>query len=514
MLRILLCAAAAVVVGLLAPRRRPVALLVFAVVLALLGFSALIWFGKASIILGALAAFGLLLVLLLARALPRVFVFLLLLAAVAVTGFRPPPITSALGIAAHIAILAVAAGLASQADLGMRVACALLGGRCLAFLFQGEAPLWQRAALVIAVFAVSTVIPGRQSEQHAPALAPTVGVGASLSILLGISLLTAWVLAPALPDNALEPFTSRLARVKAEAPRGGLLWALPSEAIAWDPPVDRTVFPWFENLDAVWLGAPPRILYKLDGTSIFGRLGLHGAIVRLREIKDPQEIAQLRFAARAIVEALRENLRLFHPWEREADIARAVLESASRRGCAPTSFPPIVASGPDAAKPHGTGNEGVLKMGELAMTDVGCYSAHYASDFTRTLPVSGKFTDRQRKLYQAVYEAQQAALKECKPGAQLRPGLDGIARAVIKAKGFEDHNPFGVGHTVGLFVHDVTSRRELLPGMVITLEPGIYLPGELGIRIEDTYLVTDKGCELLTEGFPADADSIERAMVK
>jgi methionine aminopeptidase len=511
-LRLALYVAAAVIIGVIAPRRRPLALLVFAALLTLGGLSALLHVGNTSIIVGALAAFGLLASLLLARALPRLFVFLLLLVAVALSGFSPP---SALldwqRIALLVAVAAVAAALAFRADLGMRVAGALLGGRCLALFLHGDVPAWQRAALAAAVFAATTVLPGRRSEQPAPGLAATTGMGASLSILLGIALLTSWMLAPVLPAAGSEIFSSRLQRLKAEAPRGGLLWALPSESIFWGE--DASSFPRIENLDAIWLGAPPRILYKLDGTSIFGRLGLHGAAARLREIKDASEIAQLRLAARAIVESVRENLRLYRPGAQEADIARAILESARRRGCAPESFPPIVASGPSAAKPHGSGNERALKAGELVMTDVGCYSAHYASDFTRTIPVQGgKFTDRQRKVYQAVYEAQQAALKECRPGARLRGGLDGIARAVIKAKGFEDHNPFGIGHTVGLFVHDVTSRRELAPGMVITLEPGIYQPKELGVRIEDEYLVTEKGCELLTEGFPADPDSVQALM--
>jgi Xaa-Pro aminopeptidase len=161
------------------------------------------------------------------------------------------------------------------------------------------------------------------------------------------------------------------------------------------------------------------------------------------------------------------------------------------------------------------GNAGTLRGGDLVMLDIGCYANHYASDFTRTLPVSGRFTDRQRALYQAVWEAQQAGAKLCKPGARLlgqKDSIDAAARAAIKARGFEDHNPYGAGHTVGLFVHDVTSRRELAPGMVITIEPGIYQEGELGIRIEDTYLVTEKGCESITEGFPADPDSIEKVM--
>jgi methionine aminopeptidase len=546
MLRLLICVAAAAVVGVFAPRRRPAALMIFAALLSVGALFSLVWFSSASIIAGALGASGLLAALLLARALPRLFIFLLLVAALALSGFSPPTLPRAAGLALLIGVLAAAAALASRADLGMRIACALLGGRCLALLLHGDVPLWQRLALAIAVFAAATVIPGRKSEQPPPGPAATVGTGASLSILLGISLLVAWVLAPALPETQGEPFASRLQRLKSEAPRVGLLWALPSEAIFWqeeralpatggarmrgaleeeralpaspvaeprraEHPNDAHSFPAIDNLDAIWLGAPPRILYKMQNTSIFGRLSLHAAAARLREIKDAAEVAQLRLAARAIVEALRENLRLFRPGVREAEIARAILDSARRRGCAPESFPPVVASGASAARPHGAGNEGVLRAGDLTMTDAGCYSAHYASDFTRTVPISGKFTERQRKLYEAVYQAQQDALKACRPGAHLKE-LDRLAREAIKSRGLEDHNPFGIGHTVGLFVHDVGGRRELAPGMVITIEPGLYLKGELGIRIEDTYLVTEKGCELLSEGFPAEAESVEKLM--
>ncbi|TMA28595.1 MAG: aminopeptidase P family protein [Deltaproteobacteria bacterium] len=508
MLRVIAWAALAIVVGVFAPRRRPAALMVFAGLLSVGGLGALILFSNISILFGAMAAAGLLVVFLLARALPRLFVFLLLLVGLALFGFSPLPESRPVAIALLAAAVILSAAVASRADLGMRIGCALLGGRSLAMMFHGEVPPWQRLALAAAVFAIASVIPGRQIEQPAPQLAPTAGMGASLSILIGVFFLGAWTFAPAVPAPQEEPFVSHFARLRREAPRGGLLWALPSEAIFWE---DGGSFPRLENLDALWLGAAPRILYKMDGTSLFGRLSLHAVVARLRAIKDAGEQERLRAAAHAIVQAVRDNLRLFRPGARESEIARAILESARRHGCYPESFPPIVAAGPSAAQPHGAGNGGTLRPGELTMTDVGCYSAHYASDFTRTLPVSGKFTATQRGLYQAVYHAQQAAVRACKPGVELKE-LDTTAREIIRARGLQDHNPFGIGHTVGLFVHDVGGRAPLAPGMVITIEPGLYRKGELGIRIEDTYLVTEKGCEALTEGFPADPDSIERLM--
>lgn len=150
------------------------------------------------------------------------------------------------------------------------------------------------------------------------------------------------------------------------------------------------------------------------------------------------------------------------------------------------------------------------------VVDVGCSVHHYASDFTRTFPVGGHFSAESRRNYEAVYAAQQAALAACRPGAILsgkapgsEPSLDAIAHRVLQERLGEKAYTHGLGHGVGLFVHDVGTEGPLQPGMVLTLEPGLYLPGKLGIRIEDTYRVTETGCTPLTTGLPADPDAVE-----
>ena len=153
------------------------------------------------------------------------------------------------------------------------------------------------------------------------------------------------------------------------------------------------------------------------------------------------------------------------------------------------------------------------------VADIGCSIDHYASDFTRTLPVSKAFTPRQKQLYEGVLAAQSAALANCKPGEFLtrsgdQESMEKAARAALKAHApdGEAHMDHSLGHTVGLFVHDVRLPGPLAEGNVITIEPGTYLQGELGIRIEDTFLVTKSGCERITEGFPAEPAAIEAAM--
>ncbi len=208
----------------------------------------------------------------------------------------------------------------------------------------------------------------------------------------------------------------------------------------------------------------------------------------------------------------------------EGAVAKSIHEKQALHGCDADSFPPIIASGEHALDFHYMKNDGPMKAGELVVIDIGCYSRHYASDFTRTLPVGGKFTERQKKLYTAVYDAQQAAAKACRPGVHLsgkkeRGGhktLNMVARETLKARGVPADFGHGIGHPLGLFVHDVFDwGAPLRPGMVIMIEPGLYLENEkTGIRLEDAYLVTKDGCELLTTGFPADPDSIEKMMAQ
>ena len=259
---------------------------------------------------------------------------------------------------------------------------------------------------------------------------------------------------------------------------------------------------------------------RLPGTSpVFGSLFLHRRVSPLRARHDAAELALLRQSAVTTVAALRAALPLYRAGAKEADVAAAIRQAYLAHGCEADSFPPIVASGPSAAAPHGEDNLGRLGAGELAVTDVGCSVQHQAADFTRTIPVGGKFTPESRRLYEAVRAAQSAAARACRPGVGLvrefggQKSLDAVSREALKGHGVESDYPHSLGHTVGLFVHDVGGRSEpLAPGMLVTLEPGLYRKGSLGIRLEDTYLVTETGCEPITVGLPSDPDELEALM--
>jgi Xaa-Pro aminopeptidase len=186
------------------------------------------------------------------------------------------------------------------------------------------------------------------------------------------------------------------------------------------------------------------------------------------------------------------------------------------RGCEGNAYDPIVASGPDATVLHYSENSRLMQAGELVLMDVGSECAGYATDITRTVPVSGRFTPRQRELYDAVLGAQKAALAAVKPGATL-PQINQIARDYLDSHGrlgqYLNHR---VSHGVGLEVHDVpsaTSLEPLEPGMVITVEPGLYIPEEkIGIRIEDTLVVTADGARVLSAALPKEPEEIEKRM--
>ena len=505
--------AAGLLLGAAAPRFRAQVLIGFAALLALAGSVVLAATSPVTIQAGALGLCGaLLFAALLGRLLPRLVLFLLLNLAFA--GNLPlgtVPIGQRALVAVGLASLAVTLWLAIKADLGIRVACALLGAT---LIVRPLAPPHPQIAILVAaavLFAGSAVLRRRD-----PVLPPRASRVALFGVILGLAgagcVLAAFNQARPIPPRP-APFAARLARLALAYPQGGLVWPLPSEAIGWSDDV-RGEFAWLPNLDAAWLGAEGRGLWKLPNSTLAGRLVLARELIAARTIKDAAELDALRAAARASVAAVREALPLFKAGTPEARIADAIRASHLRHGCTGESFPPIAASGPSAATPHGSGNRGTLQAGQLVVLDVGCLVRGYASDFTRTIPVGGRFTDRQRKLYEAVYAGQQAAAAACRPGVPLSgrrnpKSLDSIARAEIKRRGFDDHNSFGIGHSVGLFVHDPVAPGPLKAGMVITIEPGIYIEGELGIRIEDTFLVTEKGCEQLTVGFPAELESVQ-----
>jgi Xaa-Pro aminopeptidase len=199
-------------------------------------------------------------------------------------------------------------------------------------------------------------------------------------------------------------------------------------------------------------------------------------------------------------------------WEYEVE---AALEFEFRRhGAERPSFPSIVGSGPNSTTLHYNASTRQMKAGELVVIDIGAEYSGYAGDVTRTYPVSGKFTPRQREIYQIVLEAQKRALEKVKPGATLRQ-VHKAAYDYIESKGFENEFPHGTSHFLGLYVHDVgDTSRPLEPGMVITVEPGIYIDREaLGVRIEDDVVVTDRGYRMLSS-FPKEIAEIEALMSK
>ena len=226
-----------------------------------------------------------------------------------------------------------------------------------------------------------------------------------------------------------------------------------------------------------------------------------GLIEGLRLVKDAREIAAIRRAQAVADAAYLEVLPQIVPGARETDIALA-LELAMRRGGADSAaFSITAASGPRGARPHGGASERVMQSGELITLDFGAIVDGYHSDMTRTLAL-GEVGDELRRLYSAVLEAEETALAAVRPGARTAD-LDAIARGVLERHHLAEYFTHSLGHGVGLEIHEepglrATSEEVLTAGMVITIEPGVYLPGVGGVRIEDLVLVTENGYEVLS----------------
>jgi Xaa-Pro aminopeptidase len=230
-------------------------------------------------------------------------------------------------------------------------------------------------------------------------------------------------------------------------------------------------------------------------------IGTHGLVEELRAVKEDGEVAAIR-AATALADAAFERLiagGLVGRTERE--LAVELEFDMRRRGAERPSFEPIVAAGPHGALPHASPREVEVRRGELVVIDWGAQLDGYCSDCTRTV-AAGASTERGAEIYQLVLEAQLAGLDAVAPGAGGRD-VDAVARKRIEAAGHAEHFGHGLGHGVGLDIHEAPrlaqrSEAVLEPGNVVTVEPGVYLPGELGVRIEDLVVVTDSGCDVLT----------------
>ena len=223
----------------------------------------------------------------------------------------------------------------------------------------------------------------------------------------------------------------------------------------------------------------------------------------LRAVKSPEELALMRRAVAIADQAFSFILPYLRPGVTEKEVAWRLEQYMREHDAERLAFDIIVASGPNAALPHATPTDRRLQPGDTVVLDFGCVYGGYHSDMTRTVVVGPHVEPRTREVYQLVLEAQQAGLNAVRPGLTGKE-VDAAARRVIEQAGLGDCFGHGLGHGVGLEVHEPIPRLSrisdtiLQPGMVTSVEPGVYIPGWGGVRIEDLVVVTETGCEVLT----------------
>ncbi len=227
----------------------------------------------------------------------------------------------------------------------------------------------------------------------------------------------------------------------------------------------------------------------------------HSLIEELRQIKDPKELLRIRKAIRITVDALKFIKNFISPGKKEIEIGGELERFIRYHGAGSGAFNIIVASGPNSSFPHHISSQRKIEKNESVLIDIGVDYHGYKSDLTRVFFL-GKINVLNLKIYDIVRRAQEKALEKIRPGIKTGE-IDKAGRGYICQKGFGGYFGHNLGHGVGLEVHETPrisekSHTVLEPGMVFTLEPGIYLPNKFGVRIEDMVLVTQKGCEVLT----------------
>ncbi|MFM8641600.1 MAG: aminopeptidase P N-terminal domain-containing protein [Phycisphaerales bacterium] len=248
---------------------------------------------------------------------------------------------------------------------------------------------------------------------------------------------------------------------------------------------------------------------RVPGTRIDDRSDL---LPRMRAAKSAAEIACIAEAGRITALGFAAAMRSMKAGMNEFDLQEAVEHAYRTGGARELAFRTIAGGGFNATVLHYHANDRLLAAGELVVLDSGARYAGYSADVTRTLPVGGKFSPRQRELYEIVLRAQEAAIAAVKPGATLAD-IDAAGRAVINDAGLGDAFIHGMGHHLGLETHDASPDAPLEEGAVVTIEPGVYLPGEsIGIRIEDDVVATASGPRVLTSAIPKSISDVERAM--
>jgi Xaa-Pro aminopeptidase len=247
----------------------------------------------------------------------------------------------------------------------------------------------------------------------------------------------------------------------------------------------------------------------------------------LRPIKSPGELAFLKQAIDLSDDAHLEAMRMMRPGLYEYQVAAKMVEVHAMGGSEAEGYAPIVGAGPNSTALHYDKLSRKIEDGDIVVLDVGAQYSGYSADITRTLPANGKFTPRQREIYNIVLGAQNAAMAALKPGMDLcRKGDKSVYKIsydYINSHGKDLHGKslgqyfiHGLGHDIGLNVHDPGEYcKPLEAGMVVTMEPGIYIPEEsLGVRIEDDVLITSDGYKLLSESLPRNPDEIEKIMAE
>ena len=311
--------------------------------------------------------------------------------------------------------------------------------------------------------------------------------------------------------TSVKPFSEMRAALETLAKTYSVIYTiLPYEKELGGYPHEKAVTDWIKTV-------APQVQLK----------DIRPAVAAMRQLKSPGEIRFLTAAIDLSLDAHLAAMRMMRPGLYEYQVAAKMVEVHAMGGSEAEGYGPIVGAGPNSTALHYDKLSRKIQDGDIVVLDVGAQYSGYSADITRTIPANGKFTPRQREIYEVVLGAQNAALAALKPGVDFcqhgSTSVHKIAYDYINSHGKDSHGDalgkyfiHGLGHNIGLDVHDPSDYcKPLQPGMVVTVEPGIYIPEEnLGVRIEDDVLITDSGYKFLSERLPRNADEIEKIMAE
>ena len=321
--------------------------------------------------------------------------------------------------------------------------------------------------------------------------------------------------------DAATPGAIEKAGVDAVAPMTSLI-----EEVSHIASASTRRLPWGERDSAPTMALVSLATLAAGGSSAPPINDVSVPILELRKIKDAGEIALLQKASDASVKAQLAMIRSIHPGQNERTVEGIIYAALLANGCERPSYPAIVGSGINSTELHYSADENTMKSGDVVVVDAAGEYSMYASDITRTLPVSGHFSARQREIYNIVLGAQKAAMdafvagksRENDPYHTYPESLDTIAWKYMNEHGKDLHGEglgkyfiHGIGHGVGIDVHDSIDQQPIQKGQVFTIEPGIYIPEEkIGIRIEDVFYASPEGKLIqLTAALPKTAEAVE-----